>query len=74
MTLKPTVDIVIPVLNEEESLSICVTKLLNYTDPFKQYRWKIIISDNGSEDSTVKISKKLTYLHSNVYYLRIKEK
>ena len=34
----------------------------------------IIIADNGSEDSTGKISKKLTYLHSNVYYLRIKEK
>ena len=74
MTLNPTVDIVIPVLNEEESLPICVQKLLNHTHLFKQYRWKIIIADNGSEDSTGKISKKLTYLHSNVYYLRIKEK
>ena len=74
MTLKPTVDIVIPVLNEEESLSICVTKLLNYTDPFKQYRWKIIISDNGSEDLTGQIGKNLTNKYQNVYYLHLKDK
>ena len=74
MTLKPTVDIVIPVLNEEESLPICVKKLLNYTHTFKQYKWKIIIADNGSEDLTGQIGKKLTNEYPNVYYLHLTEK
>lgn len=74
MTLNPTVDIVIPVLNEEESLPICVQKLLSYTNKFKQYSWKIVIADNGSEDLTGQIAKKLAKTYSNVSYFHIKEK
>ena len=67
-------DLVIPCYNEEHVLENTIDQVVPFMQQNFNFQWKIIIADNGSEDSTGKISKKLTYLHSNVYYLRIKEK
>lgn len=50
------VSVVIPTLNEEKYLSICLDSLRNQT--FKNY--EIIISDGGSTDDTRTIAKKYT--------------
>ena len=56
-----TIDITIPVLNEEETLEKQIKKLHNYIS--NEYPdlslWKIIIADNGSTDETENIGRKL---------------
>lgn len=51
---KPFVSIVIPTLNEEKYLPACLESFSNQT--FKDF--EIIVSDGGSKDKTVEISKK----------------
>lgn len=55
--------VVIPCLNEEETIGICISKCLN---SFKKLgiNGEVIISDNGSNDNSVEISKSLG---ANVY-------
>ena len=54
-----SVEIVIPVLNEERSLVSSVSKLNSFLDTIgKNYTWIIHIVDNGSEDSTPDILEK----------------
>ena len=52
----PTVSIVIPTLNEETTISKQITTIYQHlqTTFLNSYEWTLIISDNGSTDSTVK--------------------
>ena len=62
-----TIDIVIPVLNEEVALPICVEKLVTFCDRYMSaFQWKIIIADNGSQDKTAAISEELSSRYKNV--------
>jgi len=58
---KFTVDIVIPVLNEEELLETNIEKIVNFinTKISTEFQCHIIIADNGSTDSTAIIAKKI---------------
>ena len=58
---KITVDIVIPVLNEEESLEANIEKIVIFTNTkiAAEFQCHIIIADNGSTDSTEKIAKRI---------------
>ena len=51
------VDIVIPVLNEQEALPVCIARLQNYISENIDQKCNIIIADNGSNDDTPKVSK-----------------
>jgi len=52
-----TIDIVIPVLNEETALLLCVDTLTNYLSQSIDRPWTISIVDNGSSDETLLIAQ-----------------
>ena len=55
-----TVDIVIPVLNEERALPDCVEQLEQFLrSSMKQHTSRIVIADNGSTDRTLEVCKEL---------------
>jgi glycosyltransferase involved in cell wall biosynthesis len=68
------VDIVIPVLNEQVALPICIEKLQDYISSNIRETCNIIIADNGSDDDTPNISRKLTSKYKNLSYIRIPER
>ncbi|MFD3166052.1 MULTISPECIES: dolichyl-phosphate beta-glucosyltransferase [Herpetosiphon] len=50
-----SVDIVIPVLNEEQQLEQSVLALRDFLQASCPYRWRIVVADNGSTDRTPQI-------------------
>ena len=67
-----TLIIAIPAYNEDEILEENTIKLYDFCkkniNP-KQYNWKIIISDNNSQDKTLEIAKKLSEKYKQVEYV-----
>lgn len=61
-----TVDIVIPVLNEEVALPGCVEKLYTFIAENPDRDWRIVVADNGSTDRTTEIATELAEKHSNL--------
>ncbi|GAM65762.1 dolichol-p-glucose synthetase [Vibrio ishigakensis] len=49
--------ILMPCLNEEETLSICINKAKNYLDQHNIIG-EVLVSDNGSSDRSIEIAKK----------------
>ena len=48
-----SLEVVLPVLNEEKSLEASTRKLHSFlSDGFASYEWRILIAENGSTDST----------------------
>jgi len=68
------VDIVIPVLNEQEALPVCISKLQNYISNNVDDKCNIVIADNGSNDDTPEISNRLVSEYQNIQYVRIPER
>ncbi|MDE2860250.1 MAG: glycosyltransferase family 2 protein [Chloroflexota bacterium] len=58
--MPPRVDVVIPVLNEERALPICVDMLLRFLGESSPYPFRIVIADNGSTDRTPEIAEALS--------------
>ena len=66
----PSIDVVIPVFNEEHQLASHVEKLYHFlqrhpTSP----SWQIVIAENGSTDQTRKAAEQLTHQYPNVRVL-----
>ena len=71
-----SVDVVVPVYNEEEALprSIPVLREFLVGDAFP-YEWRIVIADNASVDGTPEASRRLAeQFPGEVVYVRIEEK
>ena len=73
---KISVDITIPVLNEEHSLPVCIETLTDHltngiTDGWD---WNITIADNGSEDSTPEVGRELSESYPNVQITRLDQR
>ena len=69
-----TVDIVIPVLNEEVALPICIEKLMAFTSDYPERDWRIVVADNGSTDRTTDIAIELSEQHSNISLSRLEQR
>ena len=69
-----SIDIVIPVLNEERALPRCVTTLREFLADSIPNPWRIIIADNGSDDSTPEVSRQLAKEYPQVAYLRMEQR
>ena len=67
----PLVDIVIPVLNEEKALPICLDTLKEFLSTDCPYPCRIVIADNGSTDRTPEIASHLSKEHEEVSWMRI---
>jgi len=74
MSKTPSVDIVIPVLNEAHVLRRSVETVLGFCRTQLPYRWQIVIVDNGSSDGTQNVAKELVAEHSEVRFTYLQQR
>ena len=74
-TVQASLDVVIPVLNEEKALASSATAVSEYLSTnLDDYDWRIRIADNGSTDSTPEIAQGLAKQDDRLSYLRIEQR
>lgn len=59
-----TVDLVIPVYNEEHVLAGSIERALEYLDGHPEHHWRLVIADNASRDRTLEVARGLEAAHS----------
>lgn len=69
-----TVDIVIPVFNEEAALPKSVATLCTYLDTYFPYHWRVIIANNASTDNTLLVARELAAANPHVSVLHLDRK
>lgn len=70
-----TVDVVIPVLNEQAQLAISVETLRTFLLEHCPYHWRIVVADNASTDHTPQICQQLkTAYPGEVDFIRLDQK
>jgi len=69
-----TLDVVLPVYNEEVALPLGVQTLRDFLSASATYGWRIIIVDNGSTDSTPSVARALAAKHVEVQAMFLTEK
>jgi len=72
--MSASVDLVIPVYNEEEALPHSIPILTGFLKANLPNPWRIIIADNASTDGTRSVSERLCRHHSGVSYRHIPQK
>lgn len=68
-----TVEVVLPVLNEEKVLERSVRALHAFLDDNLAHDWRIVIADNGSTDATFDVGTRLSHELSNLECRHIPE-
>lgn len=66
-----TVQILIPVYNEEKNLYLLVDKLRLVFNGLKQFKYEVILVDDGSNSSTVTIELELIKKYKNIKLVRL---
>ena len=75
MSPLPSVEFVIPVLNEERALPGSIERLHGFLRASMQgYDWHIVVADNGSTDRTPAVCEELSSRYDEVEYLRLEER
>ena len=69
----PTVDITIPVLNEEKAILGSLRTLSGYLTEQCAYDWTITVVDNGSSDGTFALAHSMAEANPRVSVLRLEE-
>ena len=69
-----SVDITIPVFNEEAVLPSSIASLTEFLKENLRNPWRVTIADNASTDHTQTISKMLCSQYPGVHYMRIPQK
>lgn len=69
-----SVDVVIPVYNEERDLPRCIARLHPFLTEKMDLPWRIVIADNGSTDRTLGIAQELSQQNQRVTYVHLPEK
>ena len=70
--MKPKLQIVLPVLNEEISLEKNVLRLYKIiSNSLTEYEWTITIVNNGSIDRTIEIAYKLSNKYSEISFSKL---
>jgi len=68
---KKSVLVVIPTYNEEKIIEQKINQLFIFCkNNLQEYKWKIIVADNGSTDKTIKIIKKQKYSKLEYFHLK----
>ncbi|MDO8658887.1 MAG: glycosyltransferase, partial [Candidatus Levybacteria bacterium] len=72
---KTSVEITVPVFNEEKELEENIKRLFNFCDKnLKNYDWHITIADNASSDNTPLIASSLEKKNPKIHHLRLEQK
>ncbi len=66
-----SVDVVVPVYNEEAVLEQSVATLRQYLAENVSWQWRIVIADNASVDNTLGIARELAGKHPDVAYVHL---
>jgi len=75
MSATPSLDVVIPVYNEERDLAPNITKLRDFLVQSCPYRWRVVIANNASTDRTLEIAQALAEQYpGEVTYIHLEEK
>ena len=70
-----TVDVIIPVYNEERDLEPSITKLRAFLKENCPYKWRIVVANNASQDRTLEIAQNLkTHYPDEVDYIHLDQK
>src|SRR6266849_2246415 len=70
-----SIDVVIPVLNEAHVLARSVATVRSYlAERMADYRWRVLIVDNGSKDGTHQVGRELAAQHSDVLFLHLDQR
>jgi glycosyltransferase involved in cell wall biosynthesis len=69
-----TVEVVVPVYNEEIALPESIPILCDYLKTYFPYRWSVVIADNASCDATLSVAEGLAARYPRVSVLHLKEK
>ena len=72
--IDPTVDIVVPVYNEEQILETSIGRLVEHLETTFPFRWRIVIADNASTDATGEIADRLAAADERVRHLHLDQK
>lgn len=72
--MQPTVEITIPVFNEERGLEASVRRLHGFLAASFPYPHRIVVADNASEDRSAEIGARLALEIPEVEYLRLDRK
>ena len=72
---KTSVEITIPVYNEEKELEKNITTLYNFCSKnLKKYDWHITIADNASTDNTPIVASTMSKKNPKILYFRLEQK
>ena len=72
---RPSLEVVIPCLNEQVALPVCVRRLHDFmSDAMTGYDWRILIVDNGSTDATWDIAQDLSVAFAAVSCRRLERR
>ena len=69
-----SVEVVIPVYNEEAALPGSIETLCEYLATYFPYRWSVVIADNASTDDTLAVAEELAAVYRRVSVLHLQEK
>jgi glycosyltransferase involved in cell wall biosynthesis len=73
--MKKSVEITVPVYNEEKELAKSITTLYDFClKNLKDYDWRITIADNASVDNTSGVASTLTKKYPEVKYFKLEQK
>ena len=72
--MSATVDIVLPVYNEEKALPRSIVILTDFLKSYLRNPWQIVIADNASTDDTRSVSEMLREKYPGVNYLYLPQK
>ena len=72
--MSATVDIVIPVCNEEKSLPRSIVILTDFLKAHLRNPWQVVIADNASTDATRSVAEMLREKYPGVNYLYLPQK
>ena len=70
-----SIDIILPVYNEEAGLPGSVQTLYSFlTEHMSSYQWRIVVADNGSVDSTLDVARGLSNQYERVGHAHLDQK
>ncbi len=70
-----SVDMIIPVYNEERVLAASVEQLCAWAGEHLPYKWRVVVADNASTDGTLAVAQQLAAAHPDeVGYVHLDQK